>query len=282
MNVSTMKDRMSVILPPVQPWLTASTADYVEKLALLNPINVKSNALFFQFTTGDLNNSNIQMLPEGCINILFNCNPTAPSASILGFLDQPYILNLEPHTTYFGVKPYSLFATRGWKVPQKEIFSNNRIMFYDTLNTNNLENKIAEAESFHKRIKLLQHDFIEFWLDESYTLSLEEYMAVILCLYEGNISVEEIAKMTGYSPRYCRKRFNSYYSISPKQYGRLVRFQGSLRMLLKDNKNDSYTKVAMDNGYFDESHFINDFRSYTSITPDQFRQSFLCNNSYIQ
>jgi AraC-like DNA-binding protein len=66
---------------------------------------------------------------------------------------------------------------------------------------------------------------------------------------------------------------------SPKQFIRIVRFQEVLRRLsLGDN---SYlTEYAYNNGYFDQSHFIKDFKSLSGYTPKEFVALGDCHSDY--
>lgn len=55
--------------------------------------------------------------------------------------------------------------------------------------------------------------------------------------------------------------------MNPKEYGRIVRFQRSLRMMQSGSRN--YADIAYANGYADQSHFIREFRQFSGLTPKQ-------------
>ncbi|HEV7738536.1 MAG TPA: helix-turn-helix domain-containing protein, partial [Chlamydiales bacterium] len=69
----------------------------------------------------------------------------------------------------------------------------------------------------------------------------------------------------GITSRYLQKLFFQYTGLSPKLYTKIHRFQNSLRLVTK--KDTSLTSVAYDCGYFDQSHFIREFKSFTGLTP---------------
>ena len=71
-----------------------------------------------------------------------------------------------------------------------------------------------------------------------------------------------------YQKKTTRKKFKKQIGISPKQLGRVLRLQTALKMLLNDNKN--LTSIAYESEYFDQAHFIKDFKEFIGTTPKEF------------
>jgi len=65
------------------------------------------------------------------------------------------------------------------------------------------------------------------------------------------------------------RKFSGLVGVNPKQYLRTVRFQHVLQ-IKKSSRFLDYTSLAMECGYFDQSHFINDFKTITGLTPGNF------------
>jgi len=80
--------------------------------------------------------------------------------------------------------------------------------------------------------------------------------------------VLRIARMHNITPRYLQKLFYSHTGLSPKSYNKINRFQLSLQLIAKNNQ--PFTSIAYDCGYFDQSHFIRDFKSFTGVTPSYY------------
>jgi AraC-like DNA-binding protein len=57
--------------------------------------------------------------------------------------------------------------------------------------------------------------------------------------------------------------------LSPKQLGKVIRLQAALKMLL-NQKNGNLTQVAYESDYYDQAHFIKDFKDFTGINPKEF------------
>jgi AraC-like DNA-binding protein len=79
-------------------------------------------------------------------------------------------------------------------------------------------------------------------------------------------NIPSVAGQIGLSPKRFVERFKSTVGMAPKRYCRILRFQGALTCAERGRRVD-WTRIAMDCGYFDQAHFIHDFRSFAGITP---------------
>ena len=57
--------------------------------------------------------------------------------------------------------------------------------------------------------------------------------------------------------------------ISPKQLGKVIRLQTALQLLL-NRESESLTAIAYESEYYDQAHFIKDFKEFTGVTPKDF------------
>ncbi|HNY02808.1 MAG TPA: helix-turn-helix domain-containing protein, partial [Bacteroidales bacterium] len=71
------------------------------------------------------------------------------------------------------------------------------------------------------------------------------------------------------TPRTLERMYNKFVGLPAGTYGTLNRFHSSMNQLLH-NDFSKLSDVAFDNGYFDQTHFIRDFRRYTGNTPKNF------------
>lgn len=73
--------------------------------------------------------------------------------------------------------------------------------------------------------------------------------------------------------------FSSFTGYNPKQFVKIVRFQSALlNYQLKPNL--SMSDLAFLCGYYDVSHFVNDFKSFTNRTPKLFFQTIPIESEY--
>lgn len=95
---------------------------------------------------------------------------------------------------------------------------------------------------------------------------------------EGQISLPQLSSSVGTSPRNLERKFSSLLGTSPKQYIRIVRFNAVVQGLWR--RNHKYlTDFAYNNGYFDQSHLIREFRSFSGYTPREFLTAYPCQHA---
>jgi transcriptional regulator GlxA family with amidase domain len=81
--------------------------------------------------------------------------------------------------------------------------------------------------------------------------------------------VDELARALAVSPRWLERRFQSAVGVTPKRLGRLVRFRRALADLDADPERAGVA-VALDHGYYDQAHFIAEFRAFAGDAPRRF------------
>lgn len=90
--------------------------------------------------------------------------------------------------------------------------------------------------------------------------------------HEGTLPVQYLLKKLIVNERTLERKFKLYTGITPKQFSGIVRLNASAKRLKKMNTQETLTDIAYDSGYFDQAHFIKEFRKYTGITPHQYQQ----------
>ena len=91
--------------------------------------------------------------------------------------------------------------------------------------------------------------------------ALRAFDRVPLALHIG-----AVADATGMSAKRFIERFKTQVGMSPKRYCRIRRFQRALALAHGGAAVD-WPQVALDCGYYDQSHFIHEFRSFSGLTP---------------
>ncbi|MDR6803555.1 AraC-like DNA-binding protein [Dyadobacter sp. BE34] len=135
-------------------------------------------------------------------------------------------------------------------------------------NIRDLHSRLQETESNTTRIALLDDFFTGRLMRTSGRHERLNRVAHILTSItkdpaENNIG--RIAGAFGITTRYLHKLVYQHTGLSPKSFDKIQRFKTSLK-LIGENKLP-LTSIAYDAGYFDQSHFIRDFKSFTGLTP---------------
>jgi AraC-like DNA-binding protein len=90
-------------------------------------------------------------------------------------------------------------------------------------------------------------------------------------LSNPTISVDQLARESGYSARNLNRIFRAVFGINPKTYARIARFRRAYHAL-QYTANPDLTQIAHTHGYYDLSHFSREFKTYTGAAPSQYRQ----------
>ena len=87
----------------------------------------------------------------------------------------------------------------------------------------------------------------------------------------GMGTVRAISNELGCSQKHLNDLFQRQCGLGPKRYASLVRFQTLLRRLERETDPD-WTQLALEHGYYDQSHMVNQFREMTGHTPTRYMQ----------
>ncbi len=84
-----------------------------------------------------------------------------------------------------------------------------------------------------------------------------------------SISLNNLSNEIGYSKRWIQKEYKDKYGIKFNEMQKNMRFLKVLNKL-KDNREINFSLIALECGYYDQSHFIRDFKSIIGLTPSEF------------
>lgn len=94
-----------------------------------------------------------------------------------------------------------------------------------------------------------------------------EWIRQHLVASKGRARVEPLMDATGWSRRHVTDRFRRQLGVSPKAYARLLRFDNATALLTNPAAGRSLAAVAIEAGYYDQSHLNRDFVSLAGMTP---------------
>ena len=85
----------------------------------------------------------------------------------------------------------------------------------------------------------------------------------------GQLKISNLCNTMNISRQYFHQYFKEKIGLAPKSYAKIIRLRHTVDMIY-NNKAKSQTQIALDMGYFDQSHFIYDFKSILNQTPKSF------------
>jgi AraC-like DNA-binding protein len=88
----------------------------------------------------------------------------------------------------------------------------------------------------------------------------------------GQVEIGRLASELGCSRKHLVAQFHEQIGAAPKTIARILRFQHAVRLIhaASDANPVSGADVALTCGYFDQAHFIKDFRQLAGITPTEY------------
>lgn len=96
---------------------------------------------------------------------------------------------------------------------------------------------------------------------------------VIECIednWNADVSVDDLARVSGVHPKTISKFFSRFCGCTLGEYRRRIRVERSLGLIR--NSGRSLTEIALDCGFYDQSHFISVFKHVTGFRPREFQK----------
>lgn len=154
------------------------------------------------------------------------------------------------------------------RTPAHELFGltvSAESLFHSAIQ-NEIVERVAEANTNKERV-----DIIEAFLLRKLTNSKPDILvhnAVQLIKHQtGIIRIKDLASSLHISQDAFEKRFRTLIGATPKQYASIIRLRS---LITKYHSVSSLTEASYEAGYFDQSHFIKDFRLFTGQAPKDF------------
>jgi AraC-like DNA-binding protein len=193
--------------------------------------------------------------------------------TLTGLVDVPVILDVDEDvaTETIGIEFNPLGAYRFFHFTLHDI-QNQICSLSDVLgnmgkrlveqinNTTSVQQKIVLVQQFLlKQLSLHNEDLIFEYCIEKITAS------------KGRITIKELEKKTGYSSRWLNMKFNDKLGVSPKNLSSIIRFKQCYQALINGHER-SFFKKDFYELYYDQSHFIKDFKRFTGLPPAKFEK----------
>lgn len=265
-----MKTKSDIIFAPSQPELKFASQNYIEYRP--HAINSPEVSLFYQFKIDKHAQGFLQVIPDGCFDLLFCTHTAHPFAVIASSPAQRCLYNFQSDREYFAVRFYPEQNSLPFTIPIKELVQHQQVPLFDVVNLPAfLLEKIAGLSTFPERVKWFQQFLHTLKQESDCTHNLISHCINKIYSSNGEISVKDLSAETGYSDRYLRKKFEESIGFSPKSFSQIVRLQYSVYTLLH---NSPHTEKIDEHAFFDQSHFYKSFKKYMTLTPKQFKDKF--------
>ena len=191
-------------------------------------------------------------------------------AILSGARTTSFVIDATPDERVFGVQFQPGGAFPFFRVPACEMA--NRAVDLTCLwpgTAHEFREKLLAAPSTDAMFLLAEH-----YLFAQLAKPLELHPAVSFarrqfCQRPHEVTVASVLNEVGLSQRRFIEVFHEQVGLTPKAFGRVRRFQRLLETIHGVREVD-WVAVALENGYYDQAHFIHDFREFSGLTPTQY------------
>lgn len=192
------------------------------------------------------------------------------SAGITGIADSYKVfknsVNIGTVLVYFTEIGFTHFSSN----PANEFFNLSLSLddIFEKRKVSEVEEKLAIASTDQQRIKIVE----QFLLTQFKNIQTDKLIVeAVKLIYKskGTIRIKELNEKLFISQSPFEKRFRKVVGTTAKKFATIVRFNTVL-----DNMNEtkSLTEICYENNFFDQAHFIKDFKQFTGDTPENFKR----------
>lgn len=229
---------------------------------------------------------NLRIIPNGCIELSFyfgdkliftrkNENQEVDKKALISGQTVDYFnIQQTGDTGLFSV----LFRPHGVRLffdqPVTEITNQSidlEMIFGKDIN--NITEQIALAADNSVRISIFENYLISKFQDKKeYSFYRISESIKLIDKNKGIVKVDKLANAACLSNKQFDRVFSDFVGLKPKQFLRIVRFQNAIHQKQINGK-QNMTELAHTCGYYDQAHFINDFKNLSGYTPKVFFDS---------
>ena len=220
-------------------------------------------------TTQELSEQfNYRVVADGCIDIYFELDNPQENF-VMGFCKKFTEFPLDNTFNYVGIRFLPTMFPQIFRINAMEL--SNRYEYLQLVVpylSDFISNNFNETQKQEEIKGLLDNYFLNLITNTTFDNDNRLYNAVEIILQKfGTLDIEREVN-TGISQRQLRRIFDFYIGDTAKTFSQVVRFQNILRA--KPSKQSlRQNKLFFDAGYYDQSHFIKEFKNFYGVTPSK-------------
>jgi AraC-like DNA-binding protein len=220
--------------------------------------------------------------PDGCVELIFNFGspyflrtttpPRAlPLAFIVGFQNRTIPLLLHGTVKVVGARLFAWGALALLNDDVPTLTNSVTALGRDWDALVQRLNSHVEQGHYEEAATNLEEFLIQQALVRTYDVKLIQTAAKLLHKTKGQYRISELADYCRVSVRQLERGFQQVIGTSPKTFARTLRFQEAQRRIMFDPDVD-LTDLSHECGYFDQAHFIKEFKAFTGKTPTEYAE----------
>jgi AraC-like DNA-binding protein len=238
---------------------------------------------FWVFESGELNKPYIyRSMADSCAELIFHYKGSFDELAADGHRTGSFLSGIHSQTQsyhrfvtnerfgIFGVYLYPFAVRRLFNLSPHEL-TNRMPDLHSALGKigKELEERMMRAPNNKVRHRILT-GFLESRLHDTNDYNHPTVSAIRQIIHSGNgYMVSDLANHYNLSERQFQRKFKEYSGFSPKKFMRIVRFSDACNYY-KEAGNKLLTEIAYECRYYDQSHFIKDFKTFSGYHPTEY------------
>ena len=210
-----------------------------------------------------------RVLPDGCIDILFDLGSRRDTAFVIGPMTRPLMFESAETENMIAVRfrPGGAFAF--FDVPMSALTDLRPEIAHFWKDATAFEATILERDSVALQIEALESALLQRLAGARAIDPRVRAAVASLRGKSGLTSVDSLSQELGITRQHLARRFQEQVGLTPKMFARITRMQDVLRRIGNGREVDWCT-VALDSGYYDQAHMIDDFKDLCGTSPARY------------
>ena len=131
------------------------------------------------------------------------------------------------------------------------------------------ENLLTALPDVDEVFRLTEEFMVRNFLASPVVNPCVEYAIGEIVRRPDQISLANLSGKIGYSQKHFISMFKRQIGVTPKSFLKILRFQKAINDIERA-ANIDWTTLSQDCGFYDQAHFINDFKVFSGFTPEQY------------
>ncbi|MBW7838545.1 MAG: AraC family transcriptional regulator [Chitinophagaceae bacterium] len=224
------------------------------------------------------------ILPKGTVELIFNLsdkitylNPGAdvrmalPNCFINGINFKPFQLIKNGQQIFLGIQLNTIGLRALFDVPVKEFNDAVAACSQVCKSLDGLYSQIFSEEKFEGQVEIIRKWLLHKISTSKYLSEIQKLHNWFYCHDCNTLTVKELHNKVCISDRQLRRLSTEWLGMNTETFLLYNKYLTSLYLL--HHSNLPLTQIGLEAGYYDQSHFIREFKSFTGLTPKEYQLS---------
>lgn len=132
-----------------------------------------------------------------------------------------------------------------------------------------LREQLLEENGISQRFEMVEEFLMQRFARRLSVNACIEFAVNEMTERPDNLSIARMNEKIGYSQKHFTEMFRKNIGVTPKSYLKIMRFQKAVREI-DASEAIEWDMIAHECGFYDQAHFINDFKHFSGFTPEQY------------